>query len=73
METKLLIIGKGDNVITMITDNLFSEGIKAKIDVFNNLGLEIQNDISHDNFEITDGLMTTIHATTATQKTVDGC
>lgn len=53
METKLLIIGKGDNVITMITDNLFSEGIKAKIDVFNNLGLEIQNDISHDNFEIT--------------------
>ena len=26
----------------------------------------------HDNFGITDGLMTTIHATTATQKTVDG-
>lgn len=27
--------------------------------------------ILHDNFEITSGLMTTIHATTATQKTVD--
>jgi len=28
--------------------------------------------IMHDNFEILEGLMTTIHATTATQKTVDG-
>ena len=28
--------------------------------------------VLHDNFEITHGLMTTIHATTATQKTVDG-
>ncbi|MGB5323100.1 type I glyceraldehyde-3-phosphate dehydrogenase [Lutimonas sp.] len=28
--------------------------------------------VLHDNFGITDGLMTTIHATTATQKTVDG-
>jgi len=28
--------------------------------------------VLHDNFEITDGLMTTIHAATATQKTVDG-
>jgi glyceraldehyde 3-phosphate dehydrogenase len=27
--------------------------------------------VLHDNFEITDGLMTTIHATTATQNTVD--
>ncbi|MDC1403791.1 type I glyceraldehyde-3-phosphate dehydrogenase [Crocinitomicaceae bacterium] len=27
--------------------------------------------VLHDNFEITDGLMTTIHAATATQKTVD--
>jgi glyceraldehyde 3-phosphate dehydrogenase len=27
--------------------------------------------VLHDNFEITDGLMTTIHASTATQKTVD--
>ncbi|HBK72020.1 MAG TPA: type I glyceraldehyde-3-phosphate dehydrogenase [Flavobacteriaceae bacterium] len=28
--------------------------------------------VLHDNFEITNGLMTTIHAATATQKTVDG-
>ncbi len=28
--------------------------------------------VLHDSFGITDGLMTTIHATTATQKTVDG-
>ena len=28
--------------------------------------------VLHDNFGITDGLMTTVHATTATQKTVDG-
>ncbi|QSL67062.1 hypothetical protein MERGE_001449 [Pneumocystis wakefieldiae] len=28
--------------------------------------------VVHDNFEIIEGLMTTIHATTATQKTVDG-
>ena len=28
--------------------------------------------IIHDNFTITEGLMTTVHATTATQKTVDG-
>ena len=28
--------------------------------------------VIHDNFGIKDGLMTTVHATTATQKTVDG-
>ena len=28
--------------------------------------------VLHDNFGITDGFMTTVHATTATQKTVDG-
>ncbi len=28
--------------------------------------------VLHENFEITDGLMTTIHATTSTQNTVDG-
>ena len=28
--------------------------------------------VPHDNFEIVEGLMTTVHAVTATQKTVDG-
>lgn len=28
--------------------------------------------VINDNFEIVEGLMTTVHATTATQKTVDG-
>src|SRR3546814_3977980 len=28
--------------------------------------------VLHDNFGIAEGLMTTVHATTATQKTVDG-
>ena len=28
--------------------------------------------VVHDNFGIVEGLMTTVHATTATQKTVDG-
>jgi glyceraldehyde 3-phosphate dehydrogenase len=28
--------------------------------------------VIHDNFEIVEGLMTTVHAVTATQKTVDG-
>ena len=28
--------------------------------------------VVHDNFTIVEGLMTTVHATTATQKTVDG-
>lgn len=28
--------------------------------------------VIHDNFDIVEGLMTTVHATTATQKTVDG-
>ena len=37
METKLLIIGKGDNIITMILDNLYSEGTTPTITIYNNL------------------------------------
>jgi sugar O-acyltransferase (sialic acid O-acetyltransferase NeuD family) len=53
METKLLIVGKGDNVITMITDNLYSVGVgPKKIDIYNNLNLEVVNNISHPYFDM---------------------
>lgn len=50
MVTKLLIIGKGDNVITMILDNLYSNYIKPKVTVYNNLNLPIVNSFHHDEF-----------------------
>jgi sugar O-acyltransferase (sialic acid O-acetyltransferase NeuD family) len=52
MVTKLLIIGKGDNVITMILDNLYSESIKQKIVVYNNLDLPVLNKFDHEEFKI---------------------
>lgn len=51
METNLLIVGKGDNVITMILDNLHSSGYQNNIDVFNNLNLDVINEINHPNFK----------------------
>jgi hypothetical protein len=38
METKLLIIGKGDNIITMVLDNLYSKYKLKDIVIYNNLG-----------------------------------
>jgi sugar O-acyltransferase (sialic acid O-acetyltransferase NeuD family) len=52
METKLLIIGKGDNIITMVLDNLYSNNIKPKITVYNNLNLPIVNTFQHEDFKI---------------------
>jgi sugar O-acyltransferase (sialic acid O-acetyltransferase NeuD family) len=52
METKLLIVGKGDNVITMIVDNLYSNHDLLTIDVYNNLNLEVVNNISHPEYKI---------------------
>ena len=52
MGTKLLIIGKGDNIITMVLDNLYSNNIKPKITVYNNLNLPIVNPFQHDDFKI---------------------
>ena len=52
METKLLIIGKGDNIITMILDNLYSNGNAPEIHIFNNLNLPILNTFEHDGFNI---------------------
>jgi sugar O-acyltransferase (sialic acid O-acetyltransferase NeuD family) len=52
METKLLIVGKGDNIVTMILDNLYSNDIKPKVTVYNNLSLPITNPFHHDDFKI---------------------
>jgi sugar O-acyltransferase (sialic acid O-acetyltransferase NeuD family) len=52
METKLLIIGKGDNIITMILDNLYSNKDIPEIHIFNNLKLPILNTFEHDEFDI---------------------
>jgi len=52
METKLLIIGKGDNIITMILDNLYSNNRTPEIHIYNNLKLPILNTFEHDEFDI---------------------
>ena len=52
MQTDILIIGKGDDIITMILDNLYSEKIYGDITIYNNLGLEIKSNFQHPNFRI---------------------
>ena len=52
METKLLVVGKGDNVITMVLDNLYSNNLKPKVTIYNNLSLPIVNPFHHDDFKI---------------------
>jgi sugar O-acyltransferase (sialic acid O-acetyltransferase NeuD family) len=53
MVTKLLILGKGDNNITMILDNLYSHNTRQPdIHVYNNLNLPILNTFEHDRFNI---------------------
>jgi sugar O-acyltransferase (sialic acid O-acetyltransferase NeuD family) len=52
METKLLILGKGDNVITMILDNLYSTNKLKDVVVYNNLNLPTLNPFDHKGFNI---------------------
>ena len=52
METKLLIIGKGDNIITMVLDNLYSKYKLKDIVIYNNLNLPILNLFDHEAFNI---------------------
>ena len=53
MATKLLILGKGDNIITMILDNLYSHNTRQPdIHIYNNLNLPILNTFEHDKFNI---------------------
>ena len=53
MATNLLILGKGDNIITMILDNLYSHNTRQpEIHIYNNLNLPILNTFEHDRFNI---------------------
>jgi sugar O-acyltransferase (sialic acid O-acetyltransferase NeuD family) len=52
MVTNLLILGKGDNIVTMILDNLCSVRQFPKITIYNNLGLPIGNPFNHLDFSI---------------------
>jgi len=53
METKLLILGKGDSIITMILDNLYSINRRMPdIHIYNNLNLPILNTFEHNGFNI---------------------
>ena len=52
METKLLILGKGDSIVTMILDNLYSNDTIHNITVYNNLSLPILNPFDHNWFKM---------------------
>ena len=52
MVTNLLILGKGDNIVTMILDNLCSVRQFPKITIYNNLDLPIGNPFNHSDFSI---------------------
>ena len=52
METRILVLGKGDNIVTMILDNLYSTLNLKGIVVYNNLDLPIVNSFDHGKFNI---------------------
>jgi sugar O-acyltransferase (sialic acid O-acetyltransferase NeuD family) len=52
METKLLILGKGDSIVTMILDNLYSNNTTPNITIYNNLSLPILNPFDHNWFKM---------------------
>lgn len=52
MATKLLVLGKGDSIITMILDNLYSVGAFYDVHIYNNMDLPIQNRFDHEGFNI---------------------
>ena len=52
MQTETLIIGKGDDIITMILDNLSSENKIGKIIIYNNLDLPIKSKFDHPEFKV---------------------
>lgn len=48
----MVILGKSDATITMILDNLESNNSFPNILIYNNLGLQIENEIKNDKFDI---------------------
>jgi len=52
METNLLILGKGDNIITMVLDNLYSNDFTPNITIYNNLDLPILSPFDHYDFNV---------------------
>jgi len=60
METRLLIIGKGDNIVTMILDNIvtmmldkvYLDNTVPTVTIYNNLKLPISNTFEHDWFNL---------------------
>lgn len=52
MKTDYLIIGKGDDIITMILDNLESRNQTGDITIYNNLNLPVNSPFSHPDFNI---------------------
>lgn len=52
METDIVILGKGDAIVCMILDNLYSNGIFGNITIYNNLSLPIMREISHPDFNL---------------------
>jgi sugar O-acyltransferase (sialic acid O-acetyltransferase NeuD family) len=52
METNILILGKGDAVVTMILDNLYSNSIYGNIKIYNNMSLPVLKEIKHQFFNI---------------------
>ncbi len=73
---KKVIISAPSNDAPMFVMGVNHKELKADEAVFSNASCTTNclapiAKVLHDNFEITDGLMTTIHAATATQNTVD--
>jgi sugar O-acyltransferase (sialic acid O-acetyltransferase NeuD family) len=52
METDIVILGKGDAIVCMILDNLYSNGIYGNISIYNNLSLPILREINHPDFNL---------------------
>src|SRR5690606_31879740 len=74
---KVLLYAPSNDDTPMFVMGVNHKELKANQQIFSNAScttncLAPLAKVLHDNFGILEGLMTTIHATTATQKTVDG-